>query len=80
VEQLRRRRYSQKYHKTLKEGVNKKKKPKGIQEQEKVEAIPTPEEEISKIQHLEIKPQTKLVGEEIGIVEQNIDIEPLVSM
>jgi hypothetical protein len=31
-----------------------------------MEAIPTPEEKISKIQHLEIKPQTKLVEEEIG--------------
>jgi hypothetical protein len=32
-----------------------------------VEAIPTLEEEISKIQHLEIKPQTKLVGDDIEI-------------
>jgi len=43
-----------------------------------VEAFLTLEEEISKIQHLDIKPQTKLVGEEIGIVEQNVDIQPLV--
>jgi hypothetical protein len=43
-----------------------------------VEVIPTPEEKISKIQHLEIKPQTELVGEEIGTVEQNVDIEPQV--
>jgi len=45
-----------------------------------LEAIPTPKDEISKIQHLEIKPQTELVGEEIGTIQQNIDIEPLVSM
>jgi hypothetical protein len=43
-----------------------------------VEAIPTLEKEIFKIQHLEIEPQTKLVGEGIEIVEQNVDIEPLV--
>jgi hypothetical protein len=30
-----------------------------------MEVIPTREEEISKIQHLEIKPQTKLMEEEI---------------
>jgi hypothetical protein len=30
-----------------------------------VEAIPTLKKEISKIQHLEIKPQTELAGEEI---------------
>jgi hypothetical protein len=30
-----------------------------------MEVIPTPKEEISKIQHLEIKPQTKLMEEEI---------------
>jgi hypothetical protein len=45
-----------------------------------VEVFPTPKKQISNIQHLEIKPQTKLVGEEIGIVEQNVDIEPLVSV
>jgi hypothetical protein len=44
----------------------------------KVEAILTPEETISKIQHLEIEPQTKLVGEEIKNEEQNVNIEPLV--
>jgi hypothetical protein len=33
---------------------------------------------ISKIQHLEIEPQTKLMGEEITIAEDNIDIKPLV--
>jgi hypothetical protein len=32
-----------------------------------VEAIPTPKEEISKVQYLEIKPQIELVGEEIGM-------------
>jgi hypothetical protein len=42
-----------------------------------VEAIPTQEEKISMIQHLEIEPQTELMGEEIGIVEQNVDIKPL---
>jgi hypothetical protein len=45
-----------------------------------MEAIPVPEEEISKIQYLEIEPQTKLVGEEIGNVKPNVDIKPLVSM
>jgi hypothetical protein len=45
-----------------------------------VEAIPAPEEMISKIQHLEIEPQTKLVGEDIGIAKQNVDIEPFVSV
>jgi hypothetical protein len=45
-----------------------------------VEVIPTPKKEISNIQHLDIEPQTKLVGEEIRTVEQNVDIEPLVSM
>jgi hypothetical protein len=43
-----------------------------------VEAIPAPEEKISKIQHLEIKPQTKLVGEGIRIAKYNVDIKPLV--
>jgi hypothetical protein len=45
-----------------------------------VEAIPTPKEKISKIQHLDIKPQIKLVREEIEIAKQNVDIEPLVSV
>ncbi len=44
-----------------------------------MEVILAPEEEISKIQHPKIK-QTELMGEEIGFVEQNVDIEPLVSM
>ncbi len=57
-----------------------KERKKGILEQEKVEAIPAPEEMISKIQHLEIEPQTKLVGEDIGIAKQNVDIEPFVSV
>jgi hypothetical protein len=43
-----------------------------------VEVILALEEAISKIQHLEIEPQTKLMGEEIGIIKQNEDIEPLV--
>jgi hypothetical protein len=34
-----------------------------------VEAIPTLEEKISKIQHLEIEPQTEVVEEEIGIAD-----------
>jgi hypothetical protein len=37
-----------------------------------VEASSTSEEEISKIQHLEIKPQMKLVGEEIGITKPKV--------
>jgi len=45
-----------------------------------VEAFLTPEKKKSKIQHLDIKPQTKLMGEEIGTVEQNVDMEPLVYM
>jgi hypothetical protein len=43
-----------------------------------VEVIPTLKEEISKIQHLEIEPQTELMGEEIGIAEQTVNIEPLI--
>jgi hypothetical protein len=42
-----------------------------------VEALPTPKEEISKIQHLNIKIQTTLVGEEIRTIEKNIDIETI---
>jgi hypothetical protein len=45
-----------------------------------VEAILTLEEEISKIQHLIIKPQIELVGEEIKIVDQNVNIKPFISM
>jgi hypothetical protein len=45
-----------------------------------VDALLALEEEISKIKHLDIEPQIKLLGEEIEIVEQNIDIESLVSM
>ncbi len=56
VEQLKRRRYNHRYHRTLEEGVKGKKKPEGIQEHEKVEAIPAPKEKTSKIQHLDIKP------------------------
>jgi hypothetical protein len=29
---------------------------------------------------LDIEPQTELEGEKIGIKEQNVDIEPLISM
>jgi hypothetical protein len=43
-----------------------------------VEAFLSPKEKISKIQYLDIEPSTKLVGEEIGTLEQNVDIEPLV--
>jgi hypothetical protein len=43
-----------------------------------VEAIPTLEEEVSKIQHLEIEPQIELVGEENKTAEPKVDIEPLV--
>ncbi len=56
----------------LEEGSGRKKS------EEKVEAIPTPEEEISKIQHLQIKPQIELVGEEIRIAKQNVNTQPLV--
>jgi hypothetical protein len=45
-----------------------------------VEAFPTPKEKISKIQHLDIEPQIELVGEEIRIAKQNVDIKPLISM
>ncbi len=45
-----------------------------------MEVILALEKEISKTQHLDIKPQTKLVGEEIRTIEQNVDIEPLVSV
>jgi len=43
-----------------------------------VEAIPTLKEKKSKIQHLEIEPQTKLVEEEIRIAKQNVNRKPLV--
>jgi hypothetical protein len=43
-----------------------------------VEAILALEEKISKIQHLEIEPQIKLIGEEIKTIKQNVDMEPLV--
>jgi hypothetical protein len=42
-----------------------------------VDVILTPKEEISKIQHLDIEPQTELVGEEIKNAKQNVDIKPL---
>jgi hypothetical protein len=34
-----------------------------------VEIIPTSKGKIYKIQHLDIEPQTELVGEEIGTIE-----------
>jgi hypothetical protein len=37
-----------------------------------VETIPTTKEEVSKIQHLEIEPQTKLMEEEVRIIKINI--------
>jgi hypothetical protein len=43
-----------------------------------VETLPALEEEISKIQHLDIKRQTKLMGEGIKTTEKNINIKPLV--
>ncbi len=43
-----------------------------------MEAIPALEEEMSKIQHVKIEPQIELVGEEIKIAKQNVNIEPLV--
>ncbi len=42
-----------------------------------MEVIPAPNEEISNIQHLNIEPQTELMGEEIRIAKQNVDIKPL---
>jgi hypothetical protein len=43
-----------------------------------VEGLLALEEEISKIQLLDIEPQTELVGEEIRTIEKNIDIDSLV--
>jgi len=43
-----------------------------------VEAIPTPKKEISKIQHLEIKTHTKLVGVDIRTTKPKVDKKPLV--
>ncbi len=37
-----------------------------------MEIIPTIEEEVSKIQPLKIKPQTKLVEEEVKIIKMEI--------
>jgi hypothetical protein len=51
----------------LRRGGQEEKKSKGIQEQEKVEAIPTLKKKISKIQHLEIEPQTKLMGRRLEL-------------
>jgi hypothetical protein len=39
-----------------------------------VEAILAPKEEISKMQYLDLEPQIELVGEEIGTIEQKVDI------
>jgi hypothetical protein len=43
-----------------------------------VEVILAPKEALSKIQHLEIEPLIKLVGEEIKIAKQNVGIKPLI--
>jgi hypothetical protein len=45
-----------------------------------VKALLAPIKEISKIQHLDIKPKTELVGEEIRTAKLHINIGPLVSM
>ncbi len=45
-----------------------------------MKVIPTVEKEISKIHHLDIEPQIELLGEDIRTTEQNVDIEPLISM
>ncbi len=43
-----------------------------------MEVIPTLEEEVSKIQYLEIEPHTESVGEDKKITKQGVDIDPLV--
>jgi hypothetical protein len=43
-----------------------------------VEAIPTLGKKIFKILHLEIEPQTKLMGEHIRIAKPEVGIKPLV--
>jgi hypothetical protein len=43
-----------------------------------VEAILALEEKVSKIQHSEIEPHIKLVGEENKIVELEVDIKTMV--
>jgi hypothetical protein len=45
-----------------------------------VEAFLALKEEIFKIQYFDIESQTELVGEKMRIAEQNVDIEPLISM
>jgi hypothetical protein len=47
-------------------------------EQVRAEAIPTPEEKVSKIQRLEIEPQIELVGEDNRTAGPKVNIEPLV--
>jgi hypothetical protein len=44
-----------------------------------VETIPTIEEEVSKIQFLEVEPQTKLMEKEVKDVELEMGIKPLVA-
>ncbi len=55
----------------LKRGGHEEKEPQRIQVWEKVEAISTTEV-------VEIKSQIELMGEEIGITQPKVDIEPLV--
>ncbi len=62
----------------LKGGGQEEIEPQNIQEQEKVEVIPTPEKEVSQIQYLKIEPQTGLMGEDNRIIEPKVDIEPLI--
>jgi hypothetical protein len=80
VEQLRRRRYNLRYHKTLEKGVKEKKTRGNLGTGKGGGSSSTNKRNISKIWHLDIEPQTKLVGKEIGIAEQNVDIDSLVSL
>ncbi len=62
----------------LRKGDQEEIEPQKIQEQEKVEAIPTLKEKVSKIYHMEIEPHIELMGEENKTIEPKVDIEPLV--
>jgi hypothetical protein len=77
MEQFKRRRYNQKNHKTLEEGVKKKQNHIKFNNRKRWRLFQH-QEEVSKIQHLKIKPQTELVGEDNIIAEQEVDIKPLV--
>ncbi len=63
----------------LRGGGQEKKEPHIIQAQQQVETIPTIEEEVSKIQFLEVEPQTKLMEKEVKDVELEMGIKPLVA-